>query len=153
MNKTEISKTHGSSERLKEIGEPQESSRRSAYRCCIEAAWRVGIGYALRELRQHLSLKWYIWREAFRSFCGHIRTQSAIGRPSVITGPWFECHGGRRRPNRRTLSRSVYIRKLQATHTWVDSQDCQMFLMGFDAGEEWSGRSADQVEEFLVENS
>jgi hypothetical protein len=149
--------------KIKESAETSEIREQSAhsrgendarnFHCYTAALYCGGIRFVLHLIREHLQERWYIWQESLRSLRGHICTQSAIGRPSVITGPWFENHLGHRRPNRRTLSRNVYIRKLRATHPWVDSQDCQMFLMGFDAGEESSGRSADQVEEFLAENS
>lgn len=47
------------------------------------------------------------------------------------------------------MSRALYILKLRASRPWVDSQDCEIFLLGFDAGEESHARTPEQVEEFL----
>jgi hypothetical protein len=106
-----------------------------------ELAWSVGLGFALRLLREHLRHRCYIWRDAFRSFCGHIRTQSAKGLGTVRLGP--HCHQGAR--NARTLVRTLYIQKLLATRPWADSEDLQIFLMGFDAGETWACDSRDRL--------
>jgi len=108
----------------------------------IQVAARIGILHSLFLLKNNLYGSWYIWLESFRSFRGHIRTQSAKGRPSVDAGPWFEYQFGRYQRNARTLARISYIEKLRASRPWVDSQDLQIFLMGFDAGEEWSARKA-----------
>jgi hypothetical protein len=112
----------------------------------IEVARLVGPRIALHLLRENLRHKWCIWRDAFRSFRGHIRTQSAIGLATVSLGQWN--HRGVR--NVRTVARRLYTQKLLAIRPWVDSQDLQIFIMGFDAGESWAGcnvgkQSTDQI--------
>jgi hypothetical protein len=111
----------------------------------IEVARLSGLRIALDLLRENLWQKLYIWRDAVCSFRGHIHTQSAKGRATVTFGPWFENHQGHLRRNKRTLARRLYTEKLLAIRPWVDSQDLQIFLMGFDAGEEWNARKETQV--------
>lgn len=106
-----------------------------------EVARRAGIVAALHLLRENLSQRWYIWRTAFRSFGGHIRTQSAKGLATVRLGP----HGHRGARNARTHVRTLYSQKLLAIHPWADLQDLEMFLMGFDAGETWASDSRDRL--------
>lgn len=104
-------------------------------------AWTVGPRFALRLLREDLRHKLCIWRDAFRSLRGHIRTQSAIGQVCVRLGP--HSHLGAR--DARTLVRTLYIQKLLAIRPWADSQDLEIFLMGFEAGETFSADSRDKL--------
>jgi hypothetical protein len=99
-----------------------------------EVIRRAGLRVALHLLRENLGQKWCIWRDAFRSFRGHIRTQSAIGRAWVQVGS--PRHQGIL--NIRSLARKLYIEKTSATLPWVDCQDLQVFLNGFDAGESFA---------------
>ena len=78
------------------------------------------------------------WYAALRSFRGHIRIQSAKGGARVDLGPSVQFHGGRYQANLRTLARAEGIEKLRAIHQWVDIADLRIFLMGFEAGEEYS---------------
>jgi hypothetical protein len=85
-------------------------------------------------------LRWskaYILLTALRSFRGHLRTQYAKGQVRVDLGSVFELHQGHPRKNMRTLARRKSIEKLRATHPWVDFQDLEIFLMGFDAGDQF----------------
>jgi len=102
-----------------------------------EVLRRTGLRNTVYVVRQSLVDKWCIWCDALRSFHGHIRTQLAIGRPWVTVGS--PRHQGTL--NERSLCRRFYIEKLSATRRWVDSQDLELFLMGFDAGESWACRS------------
>jgi hypothetical protein len=72
-----------------------------------EVVRRAGVAAALHLLRENLRHKMRIWHDAFRSFRGHIRTQSAIGQAGVRLGP--HSHQGAR--NARTVVRSLYIEK------------------------------------------
>jgi hypothetical protein len=119
----------------------------------MEVLRRVGLKVSLYLLRQHLSRSWCIWRDSFRSFRGHIRTQSAKGRATATFGAWFENHHGHLRANRRTAARREYTEKLRAIRPWVDSQDLEIFLMGFDAGEERSAHRESGVEARLAESA
>jgi hypothetical protein len=78
------------------------------------------------------------WYAAFRSFRGHIRIQSATSAGRVHLGPSVQFRDGCYQANTRTLARAEGIEKLQATHQWVDIGDLHIFLMGFEAGEEYS---------------
>jgi hypothetical protein len=102
---------------------------------------RAGVAAALRLLRDDLSQTWCIWRTAFRSFRGHIRTQSAKGLATMRLGPHSDL-GAR---NARTLVRTLYIQKLLAIREWADLQDLEMFLMGFEAGETFACDSRDRL--------
>jgi hypothetical protein len=74
------------------------------------------------------------------SFFGHIRIQSATERVSVYFGPEFleQSHAGCLELNTRTIARAEYTRALSAMYPWADTADLRVFLMGFDAGEEWA---------------
>ena len=77
------------------------------------------------------------WCVAFRSFRAHIRIQSSRAKARVDLGPALQFRDGRYQPNTRTTARDEGIRRLQASHLWTDCVDLQIFLMGFDAGEEY----------------
>lgn len=82
---------------------------------------------------------WCIWRAAIRSCYGRIRIQSPTELLDSGAGSAFRRDPtGCLRPNTRTLARSCYIEMLSATYGWVDIVDLRIFLMGFDAGEQWT---------------
>jgi len=56
----------------------------------------------------------------------------------VRVGPACSSLGQRFVPNERTLARAEGIETLRSTHKWVDTVDCRLFLMGFDAGEKYN---------------
>lgn len=117
---------------------PSDETHALRYR---EVAQRAGLGAALHLFRENLSQTWCIWRTAFRSFRGHIRTQSAKGQATVRLGP----HSHRGARNARTLVRTLYTQKLLAIRPWTDLQDLEIFLMGFDAGETFAWDSRDRL--------
>jgi len=82
-----------------------------------------------------LLCKWYA---AFRSFRGHIRIQSAKEGARVRLGPSVQFRDGCYQANTRTLARAEGIEKLRAIYPWADIADLCIFLMGFEAGEEYS---------------
>ena len=99
---------------------------------------RIGARAFLHLLRERLLDKLCIWRAALHSFRGHIRSQSAKGRVGVDFGPALVCrHSGHLCRNTRTVARILYTKRLLASLPWADSQDLEIFLMGFDAGEQW----------------
>ena len=98
---------------------------------------------AFRFLGQHLWERLYILFSSFRCFLGHIHTQLAKERVSVSLGPAMQLHCQSYRPNRRTLARRQGIEKLQAIHPWADFQTLEIYLMGFDAGEQWASYNCD----------
>jgi hypothetical protein len=107
-----------------------------------EVLRRDGARALLHHVRTRLRDGLCIWFFAFRSFRGHIRTQSAKGRAMVHFGPAFESLSNRScQRNVRTIFRTLYTKKLLATLLpWADTQDLEIFLMGFDAGEHWEIR-------------
>jgi hypothetical protein len=80
---------------------------------------------------------WCIWCAASRSLYGHIRIQFPIRPPTVDLGPSV-LRDGILQPTTRALARHEYIQKLLAIYPWVDIVDLRIFLMGFDAGEQWA---------------
>jgi hypothetical protein len=45
---------------------------------------------------------------------------------------------GSKTPNTRTTARVLYTTMLRAKYHWADIPDLHIFLMGFDAGEQWT---------------
>jgi hypothetical protein len=43
----------------------------------------------------------------------------------------------------RTVARELYIEALWAIYPWADIPDLHIFLMGFDAGEQWTRHTSD----------
>jgi hypothetical protein len=81
---------------------------------------------------------WRILRAAIYSCCGHIQLQSPKEASTAGVGPAFEkapTQSGQK--NTRTLARAFYIEMLLAKWEWLDIVDLRIFLMGFDAGEQW----------------
>lgn len=122
-----------------QTAEYQPQSKGRSFRDRIrDRGWNAG-RHQLRCFLARLSCIWCIWRSAFCSFRGHIQTQRARGIPGVDFGPALQSlPDGSYQPNTRTIARSEYTRKLQATLPWVDSADVSLYLMGFDMGEQWA---------------
>jgi hypothetical protein len=100
-------------------------------RTALRRSLLVRLGFRLRVVG-------YIWQSSFRSFLGHIEIQSAKGFPAIDFGPAFRCsEDGSNEPELRTQARSQYTEKLEAKYHFLDGVDIQMFLEGFDAGEQW----------------
>ncbi len=98
----------------------------------------LGLRYLLRDT-------WHIWVSSVRSFRGHISLQSPREPYGQSVGRVFvrgEDQSLRR--NTRTLARAFYIEMLSANLPWVDMTDLRIFLMGFDAGEEWSHHTGNE---------
>jgi hypothetical protein len=94
---------------------------------------------SIYRLRNTMLNRWCIWYGALRSLLGHVGSQSARARVAVDLGPALQrLPNGHYQANARTLARAQYIKKLRASHPWVDIPDLHMFLMGFDAGEQFS---------------
>jgi hypothetical protein len=110
---------------------------RSVPLCKQLSGWRLAKGL-LRLMGLRLLNTWYIWRDAFGSFLGHIRTQSPKEMPHQIVGVLLEWSPTGYKENTRTLARTESIRRLSAKYPWVDIVDHRLFLMGFDAGEQWT---------------
>jgi hypothetical protein len=104
---------------------------------------------AFRLLGRNLWGKSYTLLSSFRSCLGHIHTQLAKGQESVSVGRSFERHHQSLRRNRRTLARRRGIENLRAIHSWLDFQDLEIFLAGFDAGEQWASDKLDSEPDLL----
>jgi hypothetical protein len=98
---------------------------------------------ATRLLGSRLWGKLYILFSSSRCCFGHIRTQLGAGQVSVSLGPALEPHCQSYRPNRRTAARKQGIETLRATHPWVDLLTLEIFLKGFDVGEQWVSDNCD----------
>jgi hypothetical protein len=66
-----------------------------------------------------------------------MRIQFATEGTRVRVGPAFQFRDGCYQGSERTIARAEGIKKFQANYPWVDSVDIQMFLEGFDVGEEY----------------
>lgn len=83
-------------------------------------------------------------KACFGSFRAHMAIQFATEPPSLDFGQAFErAPDGTYQEDTRTLARSEYTKGLLAIRGWADLGDLQMFLMGFDAGEQSALRSED----------
>jgi hypothetical protein len=110
--------------------------------------WRA-IRRSLSRIRQYLQGTMQILFRSLGSLHGHIGIQSPtefwIG---VNLGQEFLSQSDKRpRLNPRTTARAEYRQMLRAIYPWIDSVDLRIFLMGFDAGEEWVCDSMGSSEE------
>ena len=137
-----------------------QSSERSSF---SDRALNRGLRHKLRSVRYAVSdslflvrSRWMttmcIWRGAYRSFLGHIRILS----PTELLVP----HCGSAavaspaqgwQPNIRTIARMEYTKKLLHRLPWLDTVDLRIFLMGFDAGEQFLCGKADNESKTHVE--
>jgi hypothetical protein len=84
------------------------------------------------------------WRRAYASIrsCGrHIRSQ--FSKEPLDQGPVVSWDQSAQRCLARpeSLARSLYTRSVEATLLpWADTVDLRIFLMGFDAGEQWGAQ-------------
>jgi hypothetical protein len=121
-------------------------STQSRFQNTIFLAWR-GVSRMRSRLLSRLRRTMHIWRGSLGSFFGHIRSQSSTELGNVYLGQEFLCSlDGSFELNPRTIARSEYIRLLSATQGWSDTVDLRIFLMGFDAGEEWTRHNAGILE-------
>jgi hypothetical protein len=121
---------------------PLSSSQQKIPRCAPAYKQVSGLNRVkgvLRFLRFRLLNTWCIWHGTFRSFRGHIRTQSAKEPLLLTLGPAPLLYpDGSTREALGTLARSESIESLLARYRWVDTVDLRMFLEGFDAGESYA---------------
>jgi hypothetical protein len=96
-------------------------------------------------LRVRFRATMYIWKSAFGSLLGHIRSQSTKEPPLLNFGPALvRDSAGELRQCTRTHARAEYIKAVLATRPWADTIDLRMFLDGFDAGEQWTLYTTDK---------
>jgi hypothetical protein len=133
--------------------EPFCFQRRGRFPHTLPVAWRAAKHRArLRLLRFWVAL--CIWKTAFRSSYGHIEFERAREYGPVLLGHAFRvlpC--GHLVRHERTEACSTGIKNLKATFgDWLPRLDRQIFLMGFEAGEEFVLRmsSKDYIESYLA---
>jgi hypothetical protein len=83
----------------------------------------------------------HIWCASIRSCFGHIRSQSskAISFEMIGSTTVWDQESRTYRSNPSAIARILYTKMLSATFwDWADTIDLRMFLMGFDAGEQWT---------------
>jgi len=120
------------------ISEPSQKAEHCV-RNCTKATTSRNVSAQIRGFLKHLRRKRNIWVFAFRSFRGHIHTQSAKDRLAVDFGPLLaQDLNGFLRLNVHTFARSQYTEKLLSIFPWADPQDLEIFLLGFEAGSRWS---------------
>jgi hypothetical protein len=93
---------------------------------------------AFRLVGQRLWDKTYTLLSESRRFLGSLRIQLAKDRASVSLGPAFELDPQSQQRNKRTLVRKRGIENLLAIQPWAAHQTFEIFLMGFDVGEQWA---------------
>lgn len=82
-----------------------------------------------------------IWCAAIRSCYGHIRSQSSkeISFEMIGSTTVWDQESQTYQPNPSAIARILYTRMLLATSwDWADTTDLRIFLMGLDAGEQWT---------------
>lgn len=116
--------------------------------------WRAG----LKPSREFLARHAQCWarlvcglRQEVRSFLGRTRTLLGRKRWLVLLGPALERGStGHLRSNRDTDARSQSIQQLIARHPWASTIDVEIFLWGFDMGEESARHTVDIPGSVLV---
>lgn len=108
-------------------------------RCIPSALWIL----SSRVSRFVCALRW-----ESRSFVGRMKTLSAKRWwRGVDLGPaWERLPGGRLIPDARTNARSYGIQVLALSRPWASSIDREMFLAGFDVGEQYALNTLDRRE-------
>jgi hypothetical protein len=87
---------------------------------------------------------WNISSSTLAALWGHWRSQISAKSLTVPFGPAFRrLPDGSLQPESRTIERSERIDNLLANRPWADRVDIQIFLEGFDAGEQWCLRNQD----------
>ena len=81
---------------------------------------------------------WCVLRSEGRSFDGHIRILLSRKSWVVLLGPhWERLPAGDLIPNRRTGARTLGIDNLVCRYPWASTIDREIYLEGFDAGEQF----------------
>lgn len=102
--------------------------------------------HAPHRLAWRLIQFWYVLRIAVRSFHGHTSELLARKHLGADLGFLFQqSEAGHLAPNKRTESRNAGIEQLILLRPWTTSVDWEVFLQGFDWGEQFALRTNTQV--------
>jgi hypothetical protein len=153
---SQVSRSRFSSDRPERVvrnREPLWCQRRGPILRTLRHVWRVA-KYRVR----HRVLRWlvlaYKWSTVFRIAYGHIEFERARDYAPNRIGRAFRVLPDQTLvPRERTEARSSGIRTLEATFgDWLSQLDRQIFLMGFEAGEEFVLRmgSTGYIESYLA---
>jgi hypothetical protein len=105
-----------------------------------------------RSLPARAAMLWNISGRTAVALWGHWKSQISAKSQTVPFGPAFRRLPDRSlQPESRTIERSKRIDNLLATRPWADLVGIQIFLEGFDAGEQWClrNRGLDSAEDKL----
>lgn len=134
-------------------GEPFWYRSDDPSRRTLSVAWRVAKCRAHRRVLHWAALA-YRWCIAFRIASGYIRFARNGGRDHCRIGPAVRVLPDQSLlPHERTEARTSGIQTLRARiGAWAAPLDLQIFLVGFDAGEEFVLRmgSTGYIESFLT---
>ena len=98
----------------------------------------------LAHLRKRAIALFYRCSATLRSARGHWKTHTGKGFRAVDLGPALrQLEDGTYQPIGRTTARIECTDRLLAKHPWADVVDLQIFLDGFDAGEQWGRGNLD----------
>jgi hypothetical protein len=97
---------------------------------------------------------WYALRLATRSFVGHTKTLLCKKHWGILLGPRYETLStGCLVRNERTNARSVGIQELTSRYPWANTVELEMFLEGFDKGEQFALGRLDKPAQVFCESS
>jgi hypothetical protein len=125
------------------FGNPAKTSSSEPLPASLHAPYYRGFSlwfltrHVIRLIAIRLLNIWCIWSGAARSLVWHIRIQSSREAPHVDLGPvYLQTPDGSLVESLGTRARAEGIRNLSAKYPWADVVHQQIFLMGFDAGEQ-----------------
>jgi hypothetical protein len=116
----------------------REDLQRYAQRGTLARVWNLARNNLQRSWRSPLRF-WYALKIAGRSFRGHIALLLAKKHWGVDLGPLLQSSAdGCLREDTRTHARSAGITQLTSLHSWANTIDSEIFLLGFEWGERYA---------------
>lgn len=89
--------------------------------------------HAVNQRQKYVSNRWHILRAAFRSFRGHLRSQSPRDPRGRCLGQ-LELSQGLLTTLPEPGVISIYLKSLLDDYPWCDTVDLRFFLIGFGLG-------------------